>query len=73
LHLLAEIFFNYYYYYLILAGLILLLAMIGAIILTIDTNYNSKIFLSGYKKDIRFFVTRVTKKRISFWKIKKNY
>jgi len=59
--LISEVLYNDYAYLLVVAGLILLLAMLGAIVLTVDFNYRvnaRKIQLYGN--------TRILKSRINF-------
>jgi NADH-quinone oxidoreductase subunit J len=62
LYLIGDLLFNSYSYLLILVGLILLLAMIGSIILTIDIQYHNV-----KNKKIKYYNnTRLLKTRISF-------
>ena len=68
LYLIGDLLYNSYNYFLIFAGLILLLAMIGSIVLTIDINYHNV----KYKKIKAYNTTREIKTRISFWGIKKD-
>ena len=67
LYLLGDLLYNSYSHLLIFAGLILLLAMLGSIVLTVDTNYHN----TKYKKVKAFNTTRDIKSRISFWGLKK--
>lgn len=62
LYLLGDLLYNSYNHLLIFAGLILLLAMVGSIVLTVDTNYHN----TKYKKVKAFNTTRDIKSRISF-------
>jgi NADH-quinone oxidoreductase subunit J len=62
LYLLGDLLYNSYNYFLIFAGLILLLAMIGSIVLTIDTNYHNV----KYKKVNAYNNLKEVKGRISF-------
>lgn len=68
LYLIGDLLFNSFNYLLILAGLILLLAMLGSILLTLDKTYHN----INYKKISILSSTRDRKNRISFWSIKKN-
>jgi NADH-quinone oxidoreductase subunit J len=62
LYLIGDLLFNSYSYLLVLVGLILLLAMIGSIILTIDIQYHNV-----KNKKIKYYNnTRLLKTRISF-------
>jgi NADH-quinone oxidoreductase subunit J len=62
LYLIGDLLFNSYSYLLVLVGLILLLAMIGSIILTIDIQYHNV-----KNKKIKYYNnTRILKSRISF-------
>lgn len=65
LHLLGDLLYNSYSYFLIFAGLILLLAMIGSMVLTVDFNYH----IVQYKKVKNYNNVRELKSRISFWSI----
>ena len=62
LYLLGDILYNSYSYMLIYAGLLLLLAMIGSMVLTVDSNYHN----IKYKKVNNYMYTRELKNRISF-------
>lgn len=63
--LIAEVLYNDYSFLLIFAGLILLLAMLGAIVLTVDFNYR------GVARKVQLYGdTRMLTSRINFWKIK---
>ena len=65
LYLIGDILYNGYSYMLIYAGLLLLLAMIGSMVLTVDSNYHN----IKYKKVKNYMYTRELKNRISFWSI----
>ena len=65
LYLLGDILYNSYSYMLIYAGLLLLLAMIGSMVLTVDSNYHN----IKYKKVNNYMYTRELKNRISFWSV----
>ena len=67
LYLLGDILYNSYSYLLIIAGLILLLAMIGSMILTIDTHYHNV----AVKKVQTYSSTRFLKNHITFWSPKR--
>lgn len=62
LYLIGDILYNSYSYMLIYAGLLLLLAMIGSMVLTVDSNYHNV----KYKKVKNYMYTRELKNRISF-------
>lgn len=63
INFIGDLLYNYYYYLLWFAGLILLTAMIGAITLTIDSNYHiDQRFIQN-----SYFITRRLHTRISFW------
>ena len=67
LYLIGDLLYNSYSYLLIYVGLILLLAMIGSMVLTIDNNYHNV----QYKRIKNYYNTRELKNRITFWNIKK--
>lgn len=67
LFLIGDLLYNSYPYLLIYVGLLLLLAMIGSMVLTIDNNYHEV----QYKKINNYYHTKELKSRISFWNIKK--
>jgi len=67
LFIIGDIFYNIYPHLLIYVGLILLLAMIGSMVLTVDFNYHN----TQRKEIINYYKTKHLKKRISFWNIKK--
>jgi len=62
LYLIGDLLYNSYSYMLIYAGLLLLLAMIGSMVLTVDSNYH----YIKYKKVNNYMYTRELKNRISF-------
>lgn len=66
LYLLGDLLFNSLNYFLVIAGLILLLAMIGSILLTLDLSYHN---IKNKKINI-LVTTRERKSRISFWAVK---
>lgn len=63
LYLLGDILYNSYSYLLVIAGLILLLAMIGSMVLTIDIHYHNV----EVKKVQTYSSTRFLKNHITFW------
>ena len=67
LYLIGDLLYNSYPFLLIYVGLILLFAMIGSIVLTVDSNYHNV----QYKKVNNYYSTREMKNRITFWNIKK--
>lgn len=67
LYLLGDILYNSYSYLLIIAGLILLLAMVGSMMLTIDIYYHNV----EIKKVQTYNSTRFLKNHITFWSPKK--
>lgn len=66
LYLIGDLLYNSYAYLLIYIGLILLLAMIGSMVLTVDSKYHNV----KYKKVNHYYNTREMKNRITFWAIK---
>lgn len=68
LYLLGDILYNSYSYLLIIAALILLLAMVGSMVLTIDIHYHNV----ETKKSQVYNSTRFLKNHITFWTPKKN-
>ncbi len=68
LYLLGDILYNSYSYLLIVAGLILLLAMVGSMVLTIDIHYHNV----EVKKVQIYSSTRFLKNHITFWTPTKN-
>jgi NADH-quinone oxidoreductase subunit J len=62
LYLLGDLLFNSYSFLLILAGLVLLVAMIGSILLTLDLSYHNV----NIRKNKIFDITRERKNRITF-------
>lgn len=62
LYLLGDLLYNSYAYLLIYVGLILLLAMMGSMVLTVDSKYHN----TQYKKVKNFYNTKEMKNRISF-------
>lgn len=65
LNLIAEVLYNNYFYLLYFAGFILLVAMIGAIVLTVDVNFR----VNRRKIQDSYVITRRLNKRITFWKL----
>ena len=68
LTLIGDLLYNLYSYFLVYVGCILLLAMIGSMVLTVDNNYHN----IQYKKIRNYYNTRELKNRITFWNVKKN-
>lgn len=62
LFLIGDLLYNSYSYLLIYVGLILLLAMIGSMVLTVDNNYH----IIQYKKINNYYNTKELKSRITF-------
>jgi NADH:ubiquinone oxidoreductase subunit 6 (subunit J) len=62
LYYIGEVLFNYYSVFLIISGLILLLAMLGSIILTKDTNTKNK----------NIFLIYRNKSTVTFWGLDNN-
>jgi NADH-quinone oxidoreductase subunit J len=62
LYLIGDLLYNFYGYLLIYIALILLLAMIGAMVLTLDSNYHT----IHYKKINNYNNTKQLKNRITF-------
>lgn len=67
LYILGDILYNSYSYLLIIAGLVLLLAMVGSMVLTIDIHYHN---VETRKVQI-YSSTRFLKNHITFWSPKK--
>jgi hypothetical protein len=65
LYLLGDVLFNNFSFSLILSGLILLVAMIGSILLTVDLSYHN----ISIKKTNALINTKERKNRVSFWGI----
>jgi NADH-quinone oxidoreductase subunit J len=62
LYLIGDLLYNFYGYLLIYVALILLLAMVGAMVITLDSNYHN----IQYKKINNYNNTKQMKNRISF-------
>lgn len=67
LFLIGDLLYNSYAYLLIYVALILLLAMLGSMVLTLDNNYHNV----QYKKIKNYYSTKELKNRITFWNLKK--
>lgn len=68
LYLISDLLYNYYSIFLLISGLILLTAMIGAIILTVDKSYHDV-----KNKNLLFLYNFNDKKnRVKYWSLKKN-
>lgn len=71
INFIGELLYNYYFYLTWFAGIILLIAMIGAITLTLDSNHD--IDVNNLNKNSCFGTRQQLHTRISFWGNKKSW